>query len=195
MGGHGLYQDNLAGSPWIDLAAAGVAGTPGKFVEFDTYFELPLLNYIFIQTKVKWFPYLCPVTGLPSRVPWSSSGNIIYFFQPSIHCTIPGDAPYREQFGAQIDADAERVRIALGVFNYCRFYANCPGESNSTPWFDNVRFGVFGAPRAPVIVAPTVNQALDAFPAGEHAEPRRPRPPGQQQREGAALPGARLGPG
>ena len=35
-----------------------------------------------------------------------------------------------------------RPPLGLGVLSYCRFFGNCSGTSNSTPWFDNVRLGV-----------------------------------------------------
>ena len=79
VGGHGLYQDNIAASPWIDLQADGLAGTPGKFVRFDGYFELPLINYIFVQTNVQWWPAVCPQTGLLYVHPFESDGFVRYF--------------------------------------------------------------------------------------------------------------------
>ena len=48
-GGHNLFADNLAASPWIDLKAAGLVGTPGKIMSYDVYAEMPLLNYVFAQ--------------------------------------------------------------------------------------------------------------------------------------------------
>jgi hypothetical protein len=164
VGGHGLYQDNLAASPWIDLLADGLAGTPGKFVRFDGYFELPLINYIFVQTNVQWWPAVCPQTGLLYVHPFMSDGFVRYF----------GGVPTCRRFAEQrqvdldysdvIDLGAEEMRIALGVINYCRYYPDCSGTTNSTPWFDEVRMGVYGNPNAPFITVSTIDTPQDAFP-------------------------------
>ena len=34
------------------MKAAGLVGTPGKFMEYSFYVELPLQNYVFVQQEV-----------------------------------------------------------------------------------------------------------------------------------------------
>ncbi len=164
VGGHGLYQDNIAVSPWIDLLAAGVAGSPGKFIEFDGYFEMPLLNYVFVQTDAQWYPQVCPNTGKLIVSPITSDGFVRYFGGvPTCRRGAEGASVILE-FSSVIDVGAEQVRVALGVLSYCRYYANCTGVSNGTPWFDDVRMGVYGDPNAPFISQRTIDVPQDAFP-------------------------------
>lgn len=161
--GHGQFQDNLAASPWIDIEAAGLSGSPGKFIELDGYFEMPLLNYVFMHTQTQWYPQVCANTGKLITSPFTSDG-LIRFFGGGPLCTVPGGLPIRVDFSAVVDNSAEQVRIAVGVISLCRFFANCSGVSNSTPWIDNIKFGVFGNPEAPFLSTITVDQPQDAFP-------------------------------
>jgi len=166
VGGHGLYQDNVAMSPWIDLLAAGRVGAPQKFFRFDGYFELPLLNYIFVQTVAQWYPAVCSITGKYITSPITSDGFVRYFGGvPTCRMYVPGaDTAVYLTFATVIASTAEQVRIGLGTLNYCRFYGNCTGVTNSTPWFDNVRFGAAGIPGAPVISLRTIDTPQDSFP-------------------------------
>jgi hypothetical protein len=160
---HGLYQDNLAVSPWIDLQAAGKVGVPGKLIQFDMYAALPVLNYIFVQTEVQWYPELCLSTGKLVTTPFTADGFVRYFGDVPA-CTPPG-GPTRIPFGSIVAPGAEQMRIALGVISYCRFFPNCTGMANSSPWFDNVKLGVFGNPGLPLIGTRTIDTPQDAFPA------------------------------
>ncbi len=91
VGGHGLYQDNVAMSPWIDLLAYGRVGAPQKFFRYDGYFELPLLNYIFVQTEAQWYPEVCANTGKIITSSISSDGFVHYFGGiPTCRQYIPG---------------------------------------------------------------------------------------------------------
>lgn len=161
--GHGLYQDNLAASPWIDLKAAGLDGTPGKILSYDVYTELPLLNYIFSQSQVQWYPQVCPQTGKLVTSPFTSTGFVGFYGNIPI-CTNAATGSIVDNFGSIIDTGAEQVRVAVGVISYCRFYAACTGASNSTPWFDNIKLGVFGDPDAPFLTTRTIDVPQDAFP-------------------------------
>jgi hypothetical protein len=173
-GGHGTYQDNLVASPVLDLLEDGNVGAPGKDFLFDGYFELTLPNYIFVQTNVRWYPYVCPVTAGIIEGPWVSDGFVRYFGGVPT-CTTPDVLPVTIPFGSRVDAGAEQMQIALGMINYCRFYAaTCTGFTNSTPWFDNVQFHVYGTPGAPLIATRTVDYALDAFPQNNSLDPTEP---------------------
>jgi len=161
-GGHGAFQDNLAASPWIDLRAAGQNGAPGKIVEYDMYADLPLLNYVFVQVNVQWYPQVCPVNGKLRVSPFTSHGYFYYPFSTS-GCNI--GSKYVDYFSDIVDPGAEQMRIALGVISYCRFFGNCTGVSNTTPWFDNVTLTTFGSSDAPFLSASGVDLPQDSFPA------------------------------
>ncbi len=163
VGGHGTYQDNTAASPWIDLRAASLVGTPGKFMEYSFYVELPLQNYVFVQQEVQWYPDVCASTGKLVLSPWTTDGFVTYFGEVPL-CTNPGNIRQQDEYGAFVSPGAEQMRIAFGAINYCRFYGNCSGVTNSTPWIDNVRLGVWGNPGAPTLFTRTYDRPQDAFP-------------------------------
>jgi hypothetical protein len=166
VGGHGLYQDNVAMSPWIDLLAYGRVGAPQKFFRYDGYFELPLLNYVFVQTVAQWYPEVCANTGKIITSSITSDGFVRYFGGiPTCRQYIPGaDSAVYLSFATVISGGAEQLRIGVGEISYCRYYGNCSGVSNSTPWIDNVAFGAAGIPGAPVISARTIDTPQDSFP-------------------------------
>jgi len=162
--GHGLFQDNLAGSPWIDLDDAGLTGTPGSILQINIYAELPLLNYIFVQFNVKYFPQKCSATGLLIESAWTSNG-FVYYFGGVPQCTAPTALRGLQlDFSPFIPPGAQEIRMALGVISFCRFFANCSGTTNSTPHFDDVRFGAYGDPAAPILATRSLNIPMDAFP-------------------------------
>jgi len=163
-GGHTYYQDNVAASPWIDLKADGLAGVPGKFVQYDGYFELPLINYIFVQTMVQWYPAVCVNTGKLYMSPWTSSGFVYYFGGVATCRRAAEDSEVQIDLSSRMDLGAEQVRISVGVINYCRYYGNCSGVTNKTPYFDNVMLGVYGNPDAPYISARTIDVPQDSWP-------------------------------
>jgi len=162
--GHGLYQDNLAASPWIDLRGEGVFEKPGRLIEMKRYINQPFLNYVYDEVQVQWYPARCLVDPDNPRLvtsPWIS-GDFIWY--PSIHSCTTNQGRLRIDFSYRIPPEAERVRIAVGMLSYCRFYANCTGISDSSPWFDDIRFGVYGTTETPIIVTRTLDQPQDSFP-------------------------------
>ncbi len=148
-GGHPLYQDSYAVSPWIDLRAAGKTGLPGRFIELGGYYDLPLLNYIFVQALAQWYPDTCSVTGATRVSPLTLTPNVYYFAGVPTCASV---APRRIDLRDVLPSTAEQVRIAVGVINYCRYYSNCTQVTNSTPWFDDIRFGVTTTNRIQTLV-------------------------------------------
>lgn len=141
-GHHPGLTENFAASPWIDLKAGGDTGRTGRFIQFDGYFDMPLRNFVWIELLVEWYPSPCPVTGRLMRSGWVQYGFLLRPGNEFPYCTSPG-SPYRVDISSLIPADAEQVRIGVGVINQCDYFSNCSGISNSTPWIDNVRFGVY----------------------------------------------------
>ena len=165
--GHGIYKANLAASPWIDLKAHGLQGSTGKIVRTNLYVNLPLLNYIFLYGAAQWYPEVCVQTGKLITSPWNGFPCFIYYYGPSLpQCTstAPGAKGTEFDVSCPIPPGAEQVRIALGVLSYCRFFANCTQTSNTSPWFDQVGFGVYGTPGVPFIFTDSINRAQDNFP-------------------------------
>lgn len=133
-GGHNSYQNNFAMSPWIDLATAGLVDAAAYWVEFDIGASLPgypALDYNYVTIQVQSFPGACAIAGDGE---WISTGFVYPY--PDFTCD-----RFAYDLTNLIAPGAERVRVGLGFTSYCSFYSNCTGQSNSTPWFDNVRFG------------------------------------------------------
>lgn len=159
---HGNYQDNLAASPWIDLLATGKAGTYGKLVRSSVYAELPLRNYVFARIYAQWYPDKCLRTGKLITSPWTSNG-FVYDFGGTPACSAPGK-PMEIDLSGIVPPAAEQLRVALGCVSYCQFFSTCTQVSNTTPWFDNVSVGVFGARGVPFIATDELGRAQDNFP-------------------------------
>jgi flagellar hook capping protein FlgD len=160
---HNNYQDNLTASPWIDLKSFGKDGTYGKVIRADVYAELPLRNYVFAQFYAQWYPETCLRTGTLITSPWTSTG-FVYDFGGLPVCSAPGD-PMQIDLSAVVPPGAEQLRIALGCRSYCRFFSTCTQVSNTTPWFDDVGLGVYGAAGVPFIATDEIGRAQDNFPA------------------------------
>ena len=162
--GHNRFTDNLAASPWIDLKAAGKVGAPGKIFRFNIYADIPLLNYIFTQQNMQWYPEACFNTGKLVTSPWTSQGFYYLFGSPPT-CTRPGEpSGTKIDFSGVVPVSAQQVRIAVGVLSYCRFFANCTQTANTSPWYDQVALGVYGVPGAPIILVDTIDSPQDNFP-------------------------------
>lgn len=172
---HPLDQDNLAISPWIDLRRGGDAGRPGKLLMGDIYTEMPLGNYIFLQQKVRWYPSICPATGLVITSPFRDQ-NTVFYFGESPFCNGPG-APSLTDYSALIDQAAEQIQIAWGVLSLCRtapFGVPCTGISNTTPWVDNLALGVYGSTTTPAVAFESFDILQDNFAADGSLNPASP---------------------
>ena len=160
-------QQNLAGSPWIDLKRAGLTGSPGKFIEFDYYADMPLLNGVYMFFQIQWYPFVCPATGTVTNSGWQEPSSFWLPFGPELNCTTNNKETF--DFSDVVGLNAEQVRIAVGVVNFCPTdswgLADCDNAAaNNTPWFDNIRFGVYGDQDVPLIEAASLFHPQDAFP-------------------------------
>lgn len=171
-GGHQTRVDNFAASPWCDLRASGDVGKPGKLVIFHAWADLPLTNYLFLNTLISYYPEVCILTGKLYTTPFRSFDGLSF---PDVipRCTAPG-APFVRNMSQQVSRAAEKIRIGLGVLSYCNLFANCTGVSNSTPWFDNVSLGVYGAPFAPIVSLRTLDVFQDNFSRDGTLNPAAP---------------------
>jgi hypothetical protein len=163
---HPLDQDNIAASPWIDLKRGGDVGRPGKLMVYDVYAEMPLANYIFVQIRARWYPSVCAATGLVYRTGWRDN-NTVYYFGEAPFCVPPGLARIVDYSGV-IQTSAEQLQIAMGMISLCRtapFGVPCTGVTNTTPWLDNIRVGVFGSAAAPNLTIGTFDRFQDNFAA------------------------------
>jgi len=125
---------NLAVSPWIDLKRNGALARPGKFVSFDMYSEYfwwPNGDNQFVSILARWRPS-GPCYGFKSVY--------LHMFDLGKWCS--STQPVKVNLSGSIPAGAEQVQFAIGVLQYVGLFS----QSTDTPWLDNIRFGVFGAP-------------------------------------------------
>ncbi len=129
---------NVAVSPWIDLRAAGLDDTQGRYVEIGGFIHAPLENRQFVTISAQWCPATCWAVG-GIGVSECTTTDLIYYFDGQPRCST--EDRFIVDVSGVIPAGIEQVRIAVGVVNYCNYYSACPADS-STIWFDWVRFGV-----------------------------------------------------
>lgn len=160
--------DNEIESPPADLIENGFGTIPGKVLEWDVYAELPLLNYVFVNFAVRYYPLVCPATGLPIISGYVNFNTVYY----------TGETPVGRRFlfslSALVSPDAEWVTMVIGAFNACKLpfaVPDCTGITNSTPYFDNARLGVFGNPQAPLVILDTFDYFQDSFPTDGSLNP------------------------
>jgi len=136
----GPDQWNVAVSPWIDLQSAGAGGLAGRVLECDVYQDFVRPDHVGIQVLVQYRPVLPPFDPgftQPYGCTFGVDPCLVYD-----GCTAPG-SPLRINI-ERVPPSAEAVRVALGAYNECETWSDCPGvNTDTTPYFDNVRFGVF----------------------------------------------------
>lgn len=162
---HPLDQDNIAASPWVDLAAADL-GKAGRLMLYDVYAEMPLANYIFVQLRARYYPWTCPYNGNIDVSPWKDQ-NTVFYFGETPFCN-PSNAPRARDYSAVIEAGATEMQLGFGALSLCRtapFGTPCTGLSNTTPWMDNIFVGIYGNSTAPNVQTTTFDRFQDNFAA------------------------------
>lgn len=156
-GGEPARINNVAVSPWIDLQRHGDTGRPGRVIEFAGFNDQPLLARG-QRLMVQYYPYVCPYNGRIGASPLEDA--LTQLFAVGGSCTSVG-APTRVDCSSLIPPTAQAVRIAVGVYDACA--GSCTGTTSSTPWFDNIRFGIYGTPNAPLVTLNSFDLLQDNF--------------------------------
>jgi len=131
-------QSNLAVSPWIDLEEAGVTGLTGHVIEFDVYQDPPH-DWVGVHVMIQYHP---------DPQGWGLFHPHGCFFGPFpcvyfSGCSQPG-YPARFDVSEWVPEGTQEIRVALGAWNECETWNDCPESgTDTTPYFDNVRYGVF----------------------------------------------------
>jgi len=186
---HPLDQDNMAVSPWIDLLAGGDAGRPGKLMAYDVYALMPIVNYIFVQLRARYYPEVCVATGKLILSGWKDQ-NTVFYFGEAPFCN-PFTAPRLRDYSAVISAGAEQVQVGFGMLNLCRtapFGDPCSGVTNQTPYMDNISLEVYGNATKPVVNTTTFDRFQDNFASDGTLNPASPGRFDQNRLKGSSTP-------
>lgn len=160
-GGHGRHQNNVAVSPWIDLRAPDLAQKVARVLEYTYYGNAPTQDFVALVVYARWLP-----ADLPSPA-GKGDGSVL---RSVINLLPVQSCATRPEWGRTdlrglVPADAEQIQVAVGVVNLCDLFASCSGLSNQSPWFDDIRVGVFDGPLEQSLRADDNDLPRDAFPA------------------------------
>jgi hypothetical protein len=163
---HPCCQSNLALSPWIDLEEEGLANSTGYVMEVGGFFRAAGQPGLYVTPRIQWYPFdpAHPELG-PSDFAnqWGLDRRL--FELPSCGST---GSEFQVDLTGVVPSYARAVRIGLGIYNSCCFvFCDCYGlDFNSTPWFDDIRFGVYGIPTSdvPEVPRPPSTRLLVAHP-------------------------------
>jgi hypothetical protein len=156
-GGHYAGRSfQMAWSPTIDMTSYGPRG---YVLSCDCYSDLPIENGIFYRLFVSYVQDPAHPAGA-----WSPALSDDYaYYAPTPRC-----APKEWSFSQYVPADADSIRIGIGVWNGCDARKVACTNGNESPIFDNVRVGVYDL-AAPMAALREVDNYTDAFPEGESA--------------------------
>jgi len=130
---------NLALSPWIDLAAAGISEPQYWVFAYDVYQHFGANERVGIELYIQY-------DTMPTCPRLYSAFGCLFGPLPCNYAVGCAEELRSLQLLSPGMTSAARVRFALGVSNNCDSWGDCPGNDNSSdPYFDNVRFGVVQA--------------------------------------------------
>jgi hypothetical protein len=106
----GQYIDNEVRSPWIALNGAGATYE----LAFDVYRDLPLDNYVFYASRVRFMNGGgCPTAWLDVGPSALNFGGGKDWFR------------YNEEFSALVPPGATSMQVAIGVYDLCQSFGTC----------------------------------------------------------------------
>ena len=153
---HPAGQENVVVSPIIDLAAGGDTGRSGRLIRYDRWVDVPESNPSYLNlVLVRYYPFVCPYTGQLGWSPWIEGSA--------------GPERTRQCGGRVVDIShlvapgAERVQLGFGMENSCAPIFPCADLLTATPYFDNLRFAVFGPDEAPMLTTSPFARLQDNF--------------------------------
>ena len=165
---------------WVESPICDFGDTYPKtvFMDFDLYAELPQENGVLIRPGWKYYPWVCDLTG---AIGWSPRiGQSAYnYFGADPNCSTWRYGGTEVTSGTPIPRTAEKVIALIELLGDCSAFsiANCSGETNATPLFDNIVVGKTAWVRVPVIAADIggLFQDVGSYPS-DLFDPRAPGP-------------------
>ncbi|MDI6809208.1 MAG: FlgD immunoglobulin-like domain containing protein [Candidatus Eisenbacteria bacterium] len=155
---HWTNQENWIISPKIPIKGTAGDGLPGHMFQFERFVNLPLYDHVFLQWFVRYFPYDCGFG--PRWSPWRNNNTVYY---SATKACILGAF----DVSAFMPVCIESAQIAMTTINLCSqdpWKFGCTFVNNTTPYFDNARFGCTGLATAPMVSDMEWDKYLDMFP-------------------------------
>ncbi|MDI6809762.1 MAG: hypothetical protein QME66_12400, partial [Candidatus Eisenbacteria bacterium] len=155
---HRDKQENWIISPVIPIKGTAGEGLPTHVLQFERFVNLPLYNHVFLRWYVRYYPYDCGFG--PRWSPWRNNNTVYY---SATKACILGSF----DVSAFMPSCIESAQVAMSTINLCSadpWKFGCTYVNNTTPYFDNARFGCTGSTTAPTITDNEADRYLDMFP-------------------------------
>ncbi|MDI6809761.1 MAG: FlgD immunoglobulin-like domain containing protein [Candidatus Eisenbacteria bacterium] len=155
---HRYDQDNWIISPVVSFQGTAGQGLPTHIIQFERFTRLPLNDHVFHRWFVRYYPWDCGFG--PRWSPWVNNNTVYYTATKS--CGL-----FTYDVSAYVPACAESAQMAMCCINLCSldpWWIGCTYVNNTTPYFDNARFGAAGSTLAPTITDTELDRYLDIFP-------------------------------
>ncbi|MGD8395683.1 MAG: hypothetical protein PVF43_09425 [Candidatus Eiseniibacteriota bacterium] len=175
---HDEFMSSYAVSPAISIGGPenpDIDGAAGRLFQVDVYwdggsdlFETGMyFDFMYWPYNTNHCPYT-PASGAPGQgesFNWSRLINDEYVhFGAGATCA----TEYIYDISDGVPAEADSVILCIGAISQCRSESTCDLQDAGTPFFDNIRFGVYD-PEGISIVNDSFNQYCDSFPMAEQA--------------------------
>lgn len=165
------FQDSYGTSPAFSIGGGDLEGDAGRLFRTDIHvdggqtgaFETgPAICWVYTPANRNFCPF-APTAGNPgfgSSFNWSQTAfSSCDFFGMSAR---PICNDFIDNISADIPAAADSVILHIGGFSQCRSDPVCDTNDKGAPFYDNLRFGIFGT--GPTLVAGESGRYSDNFP-------------------------------
>ncbi len=150
-GTHPDGQHEWVESPICDL---GSDAPKTIFADYDMYAEMPLENGVLLRPGWRYYPWTCPLDGMPRWSPRVGTDSWSYVGADPFCGTLRTGATTLEVGGGTpVPPTARMVRFIVEILSDCEALTidPCSGETNFTPLLDNLVVGVTAGRLAPSV--------------------------------------------
>jgi hypothetical protein len=172
------FMDSFIRSPAFAIGGPSLPdldGDAGRLVKFDLFMDGGAgtfetgnsICFVYWPFNGVRCPFI-PAGGHPgagSSFNWSqtSTATCNYFSQGTgTDCIANGI----DDISAAVPASADSIILHVGAFSQCRSQATCDENDNGTPFYDNLRFGVFN-PQGLTVSSNNLERYADNFPTAD----------------------------
>ncbi len=152
-----------------------IDGDSGRLIRADVYHDFGVglfttglsFCYFYWPADANHCPYTPPAgaPGAGATFNWSRIGFLTcdYFSGGTGAVCLTN---FLDDISSSLPATADSVILTVGGYSSCRSRPDCDIDDSGTPFFDNVRFGVFDPASIPA-VSHTVGRYADSFPIAD----------------------------